>query len=197
MRLGISRFRGKCLVNLGRLPEEDARGVILDWLVKEGEAQEADIHPWIEAIAKETYGWPQHIITYAQPAAELLKIQKGKTTPEALEAVLKEGRADKRIYYRSRIKTLDGSGLDVLAGLLQQIPVSSSLNLRRKTLIKNLVETGPMSQEAAERFFSGALHKGVISNATTKSPLHYDVPIPSMKAYLLEICGLDSKSNGQ
>jgi len=197
VRLGISRFRGRCLVNLGRLPEADARAVIRDWLVKEGEAQEADIQPWIEAIAKETHGWTQHIITYAQPAAGLLKTQNGKTTPEALEAILKEGRVDNRTYYHGRIKTLDGSSLDVLADLLQQTPVSNSLNLRRKTLLKNLVETGPMSQEAAERFFDAALHKGVLSNATTKSPLHYDVPIPSMKAYLLEICGLGSKTNGQ
>jgi len=185
-RLSMSRFRAKCLVNLGRLPEEDARAVTRDWLVKDGEAQESDIQPWIDAIARETYGWPQHIMVYAQPAAELLKTQNGKATPEALEAVLNEGRAEKRIYYNSRIKTLDGSGLDVLADLLQQVPVSSSLNLRRKTLIKNSVKTGPMSQEAAERFFNGALHKGVISNAGTKTSLHYDVPIRSMKAFLVE-----------
>jgi len=89
MRLGISRFRGKCLANLGRLPEEDTRAVIHDWLVKEGKAQKSDIRPWIEAIAGETHGWSQHIITYTQPAAELLKTQNGKTTPEVLEAILK------------------------------------------------------------------------------------------------------------
>jgi len=186
MRLGISRFRAKCLVNLGRLPEEDTRAVIHDWLVKEGEAQESDIQSWIEAIARETHGWPQHIITYTHPAAKLLQTQNGKATPEALEAILKEGRTEKLVYYNSRIKTLDGSGLDVIADLLQQAPVSSSLNLRRKTLIKNLVETGPMSQEAAEKFFSGALNKGILSNADTKTSLHYDVPIPSMKAFLVE-----------
>jgi len=197
MRLGISRFRGECLVNLGRLPEGDARAVIRDWLVKEGEAQEVDIQPWIDAIAGETHGWPQHIMAYAQPAATLLKAQNGKATPEALESILKEGRVEKRIYYNSRIKTLDGSGLDVLADLLQQAPVSSSLNLRRKTLLQNLVETGPMSQEAAERFFNGALHKGVISNAGTKTSLHYDVPISSMKAFLVEGFGSHTESNGQ
>jgi len=197
MHLGISRFRAKCLVNLGRLPEEAARSVIRDWLVKDGEAQESDIQPWIEAISKETHGWPQHIITYAQPAAELLKTQNGKTTPEALEAILKEGRAEKRIYCNGRIQALDGSGLDVLADLLQKAPVSSSLNLRRKTLLKNLVETGPMSQEAAERFFDSALHRGVLPNAGTKTTLHYDVPIPSMKAFLMEGFGSHTESNEQ
>jgi len=71
-RLGIFRFRAKCLVNLGRLPEKDARAVIRDWLVKDGKAQETDIQPWIETIARETHGWPQHIMTYVQPAAEFL-----------------------------------------------------------------------------------------------------------------------------
>jgi len=196
MRLGISRFRGKCLINLGRLPEADAQAVIRDWLVKEGDAQEADIQPWIDAIARETHGWPQHIMAYAQPAATLLKTQNGKATPEALEAILKEGREEKYIYYNSRIKALDGSGLDVLADLLQQAPVSSSLNLRRKTLLKKLVETGPMPQEAAERFFDSALHRGVLSNAGTKTSLHYDVPIPSMKAFLVEGFGSHTESNG-
>jgi len=196
-RLGISRFRAECLVNLGRLPDADARAVIRDWLVKDGRAQGADIHPWIEAIFRETHGWPQHIMVYVQRAAELLRLQNGKATQEALEAALKKGRAAKHIYYNSRIKTLDGSGLDVLADLLQQAPVASGLNLRRKTLLKKLVETGPMSQEAAERFFNGALHKGVISNAGTKTSLHYDVPIPSMKAFLVEGFGSQTESSGQ
>jgi len=197
MRLGISRFRAECLVNLGRLPEADARAVIRDWLAKEGKAQEMDIQPWIDAISRETHGWPQHIMVYAQRAAELLRFQNGKATPEALEATLKKGRAQKRIYYNSRIQALDGSGLDALADLLQQAPVSSSLNLRRKTLLKNLIETGPMSQEAAERFFDSALHRGVLSNAGTKTGLHYDVPIPSMKVFLVEGFGSHTESNGQ
>jgi len=197
MRLGISRFRGKCLVNLGRLPEEDTRVVIRDWLVKEGEAQESDIQPWIETIARETHGWPQHIITYAQPAAELLKTQNGKATPEALEAVLKEGRAEKRAYYHSRLAPLNDSGAKVLATLLQQARASSGLNMMRTTLLKKLVKKGPMSQEAAERFFDTALHGGVLANAGTKTPYHYDIPIPSMKAFLLEIFELESKSNGR
>jgi len=196
-RLGISRFRIKCLVNLGRLPETDARAVIRDWLVKEGEAQEADIQPWIEAIAKKTYGWPQHIMAYVQPAAEILKTQHGIATPEALKAVLQEGREEKRFYYHNRLSSLNDSGAKVLATLLQQAPASSGLNLMRTALLKKLAKKGPMSQEAAEEFFNSALHKGVLSNAGTKTPFHYDIPIPSMKAFLLESFGLESKSNGK
>jgi len=107
-----------------------------------------------------------------------------------LEAVLKQGRENKQTYYNERIESLDGSGLDVLAELLQQTPVPNRLNLRRKALLRKLVETGRMSQEAAEQFFDSALHKGILSNAGTRTRLHYDVPIPSMKAFLVKEFGL-------
>jgi len=58
-RLGISRFAEDCLTTIGRSPEADARAVIRDWLVKDGKAQELGIEPWIEAISRETHGWPQ------------------------------------------------------------------------------------------------------------------------------------------
>jgi len=77
-RLGISRFKSDCLVNLGRLSEASERAVIRGWLVKSGRAQEEDIQPWLTAISKETYGWPQHIAFYAQIAAERLKPVTGR-----------------------------------------------------------------------------------------------------------------------
>jgi len=100
--LGVSRFQTNCLINLGRLSEAAERDVIRDWWVKEGEAQEADIQPWITAISQETYGWPQHIMMYAQTAAELLKARNGQMTPEDLDLVLQDGRTGKRDYYKQR-----------------------------------------------------------------------------------------------
>jgi len=188
-RLGISRFKSGCLINLGRLSEADERAVTRDWLVKEGGAQEVDIQPWVAAITQETHGWPQHITFYARTAAERLQARNGQVTPGDLKAVLKQGGENKCAYYKDRIDSLDGSGLDVLADRLRQAPFSSSLNLRRKTLLRKLGETGPMSQEEAEQFFENALHKGVLSNAGTRTPLHYDIPILSMKAFLVEEFG--------
>jgi len=46
-----------------------------------------------------------------------------------------------------------------------------------------------MTREAATQFFEEALHKGVLSNAGTRSSLHYDIPIPSMKTFLMEVSG--------
>jgi len=195
-RLGISRFKGRCLVNLGRLSEVNERAVIRDWLVKAGGAQEAGIQPWITAIAQETHGWPQHIAFYAQTAAKRLKARNGQVVQEDLEAVLKQGRGGKRVYYEKRLEYLNYSGAKVLATLLQRVSISDSLNLLQTTLVDKLVETGSMSQKDAERVFNYALNKGVLSNAGTETPFHYDIPIPSMKAYLLEIFGLERKSNG-
>ncbi len=57
--LGISRFEGESFVELGALGKEAERAVLHDWLTKEGGA-EGDPAAWIEAIARETHGWPQH-----------------------------------------------------------------------------------------------------------------------------------------
>jgi len=102
---------------------------------------------------------------------------------------MNEGREEKRFYYNCRIELLDFSGLEVLATTLQQAPISGSLDLAQPTLIRKLVEKGSMSRKAAEQFFKDVLHKGVLSNAGTKSALHYDVPILSMKAFLVEKFG--------
>jgi len=126
-----------------------------------------------------------------------LRLQNGKATPEALETTLKKGRVQKRTYYHSRLAPLNNSGAKVLATLLRQAPASSGLNMMRTPLLKKLVKKGPMSQEAAEHFFDAALHRDVLSNAGTKTPFHYDIPIPSMKTFLLEIFELESKSKGR
>jgi len=113
-RLGIERFTSDCLVTLKPLSEAEEQAVIRDWLVKDGGAQETDIHPWIAAITQETHGWPQHIMFYVQNAMKRLKARNGQMTPEDLEAVLKHGRVDKRTYYKKQIESLDDSGLEVL-----------------------------------------------------------------------------------
>ncbi len=56
-KLRISRFVKDCPVGLGVLGKESERKVIRDWLMKEGVAK-VNPAPWINAIAKETHGWP-------------------------------------------------------------------------------------------------------------------------------------------
>jgi len=73
--LGISRFARKCIVQLGALDKESERAVIRDWLTKHAKEEsnltsESDPTIWINAIAREAHGWPQHIISYVEPAID-------------------------------------------------------------------------------------------------------------------------------
>jgi len=185
--LGISRFKTNCLVNLGQLSEAAERAVIRDWLVKEGEAQEADIQPWITAISKETYGWPQHIAIYAQTAAKRLKVLSGQVTPEGLDWVLTNGRIGKRNYYRQRSDFLSRREVKVFALATQD--VSSSEGMDREDLLERLMDRGSMSEEKAFRLFQKLLHKGVLARVDSDYEA-YDIPIPSMKDHLFGAAGL-------
>ena len=89
--MGISRFDKGCIINLGRLSEMSEREVISDWLVKDGQAKK-DVTPWVDTIAAETHGWPQHIMSYAQPAAASVRRNKGELIKSGLDFALKTGR---------------------------------------------------------------------------------------------------------
>ena len=58
--MGVSRLKTNCYVDLEPLKPEEERKVIVDWLQLEGKAK-GDPLPWIDAIAAEPHGWPQHI----------------------------------------------------------------------------------------------------------------------------------------
>ncbi len=89
--MGVSRFKTNCYVELGPLKLEAERAVIQDWLQVEGRAK-GDPTPWIDAIARETHGWPQHVATYSQAAALQIRTDKRAMTPQGLQAVLDVGR---------------------------------------------------------------------------------------------------------
>ncbi len=63
--LGISRGARGSITNLGPLEKEEERPMIKEWLKKKGKAR-GDTTDYVDTIAKETYGWPQHIIAYTE-----------------------------------------------------------------------------------------------------------------------------------
>ena len=196
--LGISRFKGGCVCNLGRLSPEAEGAVIRDWLTKDGKAK-GDTEPWIQAIAKEAHGWPQHIIAFAQPAVESLRENGGEMTSAGLKDVLESGRIRKEEYYSARAEGLTNEdiidiakatkffspeGVITEAGLLHRLA-------RRKT------------REDPRRLLNHLVHKGVIAEQKRG---RYAFPIPSLKDWLEEtgrdLCrdtlraGLDLDSGG-
>ncbi len=65
--MDISIFDTGCRIDLGRLKEEPTRAILQDWLLEDGRAK-GDPVRWIDEMAKETHGWPQHIMAYVLPA---------------------------------------------------------------------------------------------------------------------------------
>ena len=176
--LGVSRFYDGCVVNLGRLAPEPERAIIRDWLVRDGGA-EGDATPWIDAIAKETHGWPQHIIAFAEPAALIVRSNHGQMTPDGLEAVLQQGQQRKENYYFARVQGISKQDRVALSMVLSMIPPDTTL--QESEVLE--IFSGNRSRTEAQRVFESVLHKGVLA-ATLDGD--YAVPIPSMHYWLVE-----------
>ncbi len=175
-KLGISRFEGDCLVNLGGLDPEAERAVLYDWLTKDGGAQ-GDPGPWIDAITKETYGWPQHILSYVKPALVQLHEDTGQMTTSGLDVVLSQGRARRAAYYKGRTDAFDTPELQHMAEALIQVTTADGVS--KKHILASL--TRHYGPDEATRLFDQALHKGVLS----RHGKGYAAPIPSMHNWLV------------
>ena len=175
--LGISRFNTGNQINLEPLSEGSGRAVIQDWLMEEGGAK-GDPAPWIHAIARETHGWPQHIMAYVWPALKQLKSTGGKLTPEGLKTVLKEGRKGRIEFYEARTRGIPEEQLHCIARVIACAPSGSSVT--KMDIIASLrMDYNP---DMAEKIFTLALHKGILDERENR----YVVPIPSMHDWLVD-----------
>ncbi len=174
--LGISRFSETCLVELGALGKEPERAVLHDWLTKEGEAK-GDPTVWVETIAQETYGWPQHIVSYAKPALKQLEADNRVMTPEGLNAVLEAGRGFRSDYYERRADDFSRKQRHSLAKLIMNVPLGEGLD--KEDILSSL--TQEYGETEAEKLFNRALHRGVLHRYKGT----YVVPIPSMQDWLV------------
>ena len=181
-QLGILRLEGKCKINLGRLDSADERAVIRDWLEKEGQAEE-DVVPWIDAISRETQGWPQHIIVYSRLAAWHIQADKGRLDSAGLLQTLKEGRAAREDYYRQRLEGVDARD-QVLLGLVVVFCGRRehwSLDDLDAVMSTRTRGRGVTPEDVVDRLIA----KGVIADNYGK----YHVPIPSMETWLIrQVC---------
>ena len=109
-------------MELGALEKEAGVAVIRDWLTKEGGAV-GDPTPWIHAIARETFGWPQHILSFIAPALQELNKTGGAMTEEELSTILSIGCRKRPEYYERRASGLDVEVRCSLARSFVKIPV--------------------------------------------------------------------------
>ena len=175
--LGISRFSSECFVELGSLSKEAEQAVLRDWLTKDGGAK-GDPTAWIDAIAQETHGWPQHILSYVKPALNQLRTDKRVMTTEGLNAVLEAGRVGRAAYYKQKILFFRG---DQIRRLTQSVAETAPGEpVEYKDIVSSLMTEYESSE--AKQLFHHFLEKGILA----KCGLGYAVPIPSMHTWLVD-----------
>ena len=176
---GIRRFRRGRVHQLGALDPIYACAVIHDWLVNDGGAPKD--HPylghWIDTMAAECHGWPQHLQVYAQHAAGWLKYHSGELTSEVPPVVLAEARKDRQEYYDGRVAELEDPDRVILANMVRDKGKGGTL--LKKEVVAAFTEGRTRAQ--AEQLFDQLLHKGVVTGTG-----RYHIPIPSMHDWLVE-----------
>ncbi len=175
--LGISRFAKNCCVQLGRLSKESERAVIHDWLFKEGGAK-GDPENWINAIAKETHGWPHHIISYVDPAVYNLRDNNGMMTEDGLEDILKAGQRGRLEYYKERAYGFPEEVRQSLAKVFSGVPLEG--NTTQKKIISRLSQD--IGSDKADKLFDRFLEKGLLNGEDGR----FAIPIPSMHSWLVD-----------
>jgi len=184
----VSRFARGCTEQLGRLNKEAEEAVIHDWLMKAGGAT-GDLSAWINAIASRTHGWPQHIISYTDPANEYLKANQGCMTDEGLQLTLKKGEQERVLYYEARVKGISKRKRQVLARIFAHLPLDSCME--EEDLIDALKEE--YTHEEAEKLFEDLLARGVLAERPEGD---YGIPIPSFHTWLVNEYAKDSGKGG-
>ena len=179
--LGISRFERRSFVELGRLDKDSERSIIHDWLTEEGGAK-GDPTEWIDAIAQEAHGWPQHILSYVGPAVEYLHPHGGIMTPDGLATVLVAGRNFRGKYYERRAGGFAQEERHRLAKVFENIPAGGSTT--REAILSFL--SREYGDDTAEKLFRWARHSGILQVVEGG---RYGIPIPSMQDWLVENYG--------
>ncbi len=176
-KLGISRFSEDCVAELGALSKESERLVIEDWIKKEGSGQ-GDSSAWLDAIAKETHGWPRHVHSYAKHASEYLKANGGAMTPDGLNSVLEAGHKARKVYYKQRVNDFKPSEIQCLAKAITD--VQPGIPMDDEDIVSLMAQK--FGDDRAEELFKRFEEKGILEKIT----MGYIVPIPSMHAWLKE-----------
>ena len=175
--MDVSRFKTHCYVELGPLKPKWEREIITNWIMTEGEAKR-DPLPWIDAIAAQTHGWPQHIAFYAQAAALQVRADRKEMTLEGLNVVLDTGRREQVHFYESRADGLAGEDRAAIAREFEQ-PLDDCTQTRT-AIMESL--TKAVGEGNADAVLRKALSQGVLDWRGDRLV----IPIPSMQDWFIE-----------
>ncbi len=187
---GLSRLGRNAQVNLSLLNREAVREAVCDLLHRyraRGAADEKQ--QWVQSIARDSLGFPQHLQVGLQTGAEALVENRGTATPAGLRTALERAAAARAAYYRDRLSPQvrrHRRALVELVGLMAgsgEPMDEDDLLVRGFQLMREHTAFAKPGREDAARFVGALIHDGVLQE--NEAGTGYEVPIPSMQTWIL------------
>lgn len=188
---GISRLARNATVHLGLLSREEAREAVETLLgryhvVKGGSDERVR---WIDAVAADSAGFPQHLHIGMQEVARVLADRGMVLDSEGLDEARRRAAEGRKGYYRSRLSSSMQKHPAALLAVVRatvaaagpvhwnQLDAAAFCHLRARHN-----ERGGKAPDS-EAFVDEMIHEGVLQmNADGRG---YEVPMPSMSTWLL------------
>ncbi len=178
---GISRFERNSVVYLQRLKPDSAMAVLRDYLTISGgvRGQQEALAEWVSKLEQRTHGWPAHIASWGENAADILQANGGQLTSDAWTSVEQEGRKADTLYYNSRALRIKARDLSTLARLLIKRGLHAELLEEEVTAALSQGR----SEEDTDTVLQRILDKGILAHSGFGD---LAVPIPSMHNWLVD-----------
>lgn len=188
---GLSRLAGKP-IQLGSLTYEEAIEVVVETLNLadtglDGMFSPEHVQKTSVELAVASEGWPRHLHSYITAFAMqcVTELKKDPNRQIDLDAVLDQGHLNRHSYYRDR---LAGISEPMIKMLTEWVSTSPQQVLITTNGLLEFEEQQGMFQEALEQEIDDVVRAGVLQVADDDAPYgqkQYEIPIPSMRTYLL------------
>ena len=183
---GISRLRDDADMPLPRLVQGDARAAVAELMERHGVV--GDTAAWIDAVAADSLGFPQHLHVGLATAAGVLAQNDGRAAPPGLRAARDHARQRREHYYESRLSPdVKNLGAEVLGKFVTALQGWNRMQMTRNDAADMLLNTAdrtrrPFAVAQADQLVKRMIHDGVLQERGCR----FEVPIPSMAAWLQE-----------
>ncbi len=139
---------------------------------------------WVDALAKSSQGWPQHINRVGVAAGRVIRSHDGRLERHLLEQALAKGEERKNDYYTRRLAA--GDRFPALYKKFALVASDRDGILSEETLRHLAASTLAPAQVSFDNFLSKTLHAGLLA-PVAKLPYHYKFSIPSIRHYLCSL----------